>query len=114
MNAFDRLNKLAKWRSVFASWQLGTRSSADGESRAVRDHREVTILMRAENSALAGLLIRKGIFTQEEFEQQVGEEAEALDEAYESKFPGFTTSQDGVHMKLPEAGQTMTDMGFPP
>lgn len=46
------LNKLAKWRSVFAGWQLGTRLKEDPECQAVKDHREVTILLRAEVSAL--------------------------------------------------------------
>ena len=58
------MNRLAKWRSVFAGWQLGTRQIGDPESDAVRDHREVTLLLRAEQSALVLLLIEKGIFTE--------------------------------------------------
>lgn len=54
------LQKLCKWRSVFAGWQLGTRPDTDAECQAVRDHREVTMLMRAELSALTALLIEKG------------------------------------------------------
>src|SRR5205809_59165 len=45
---YAALNRLTKWRSVFAGWQLGTRPLGDPECDAVRDHREVTILMRAE------------------------------------------------------------------
>jgi hypothetical protein len=75
MSNLDVLNKLAKWRNVFAAWQLGTRTSADGECRAVKDHREVTILMRAEISALTGLLIKKSVITQPQFEAALVSEA---------------------------------------
>lgn len=113
MTTSDVLNKLGKWRNVFASWQLGTRSNTDGECRAVKDHREVTILMRAELSALTGLLIKKGIITQAQFEAALVSEAGQLDSDYEAKFPGFSTSLGGVHMQLPEAGNTMRQLGFP-
>jgi hypothetical protein len=114
MSTLDKLNKLCKWRSVFAGWQLGTRPESDGPTKAVRDHREVTMLLRAEVSALAGLLIKKGVFTPHEFEAQLGEEAAALDAMYERKFPGFSTSLNGVEMKLPEVKATMARLGFPP
>jgi hypothetical protein len=108
------LEKLAKWRKFFASWQLGTRLDSDGESRAVRDHREVTILLRAELSALTGLCIRKGVFTQREFQDALEAEAKMLDHIYEERFPGWRSTPDGLHMKLPEAQETMQKLGFPP
>ena len=114
MSSFGVLNKLAKWRNVFAAWQLGTRTDTDGECRAVKDHRELTILMRAELSALTGLLIKKGVITGPQFEAALTSEAGLLDHDYEGKFPGFSTGQDGVHMQLPEAAETMKRMGFPP
>ena len=40
---YEACNRLTKWRSVFAGWQLGTRAKGDPECDAVRDHREVTI-----------------------------------------------------------------------
>lgn len=113
VSSIDVLNKLAKWRNVFVSWQLGTRLDTDGECKAVKDHREVTILMRAEISALTGLLIKKGIITQPQFEAALVSEAGQLDHDYEGKFPGFSTSLDGVQMDLPEAAATMKRMGFP-
>lgn len=57
---FEAMNKLAKWRSIFAGWQLGTRAKGDPESDAVRDHREATILLRAEVNALTACLIEGG------------------------------------------------------
>lgn len=108
MNIYDEaIQRVAKWRAVFVSWQLGTRRKEDPEASALRDHREVTILLRVECNALANLLITKGICTQEEFTQAVAEEAEQLNLAYEQKFPGFTAQLDGIHIDLPEGMETM-------
>lgn len=101
------LNRVTKWRSVFAGWQLGTRSNEDAESQAVRDHREVTILLRIEVSALAQLLIKKGVFTHQEFHQQLIDEAEHLDMAYAAKFPGMESTEHGITMDLAQARETM-------
>lgn len=107
-------NKLAKWRSVFAGWQLGTRPSDDGETRAVRDHREVTMMLRAELNGITRVLLDKGIVTREELAEIWIEEYEYLDAQYEKTFPGFKSTQGGMEMKLPEAGETMKRLGFPP
>ena len=108
------LNKLCKWRSFFASWQLGTRSYQDGESKAVRNHRELSILLRTEVTALTDLMIRKGVFTAEEFTEAVIAEAKRLDHDYEESYPGWRSTEEGMSMHLPEAGETMEKMGFPP
>ena len=108
------LEKLAKWRKFFAGWQLGTRPMDDGEYRAVADQRELFILMRAELTAVTGLLIRKGVFTQKEFQVALEAEAWQLDRDYEKAYPGFRTSATGLHMKLPDALETMRRLGFPP
>lgn len=110
----DVLNKLCKWRRFFASWQLGTRLEGDGEFQAVVNHRELSILLRAELSALTAVLIAKGAFTQAEFQDAVEAEAKRLDHDYEEAYPGFRSTPDGMHMKLPEAAETMKKMGFPP
>lgn len=108
------VNKLAKWRSVFASWQLGTRLDTDGECRAVKDHREVTIMLRAEVSALTGLLEKKGVFTRVEFTQALLEEVEKLDADYEKRFPGMRATEMGIAYDVPEASETIRRFGFPP
>ena len=105
MNDLERrldaaINKVAKWRSIFASWQLGTRSNTDPECKAVKDHREATILLRAETSALVALLIEKGAFTLGEFQEQLVEEAAALDKLYEEKFPGMESTEHGMALNL--------------
>jgi hypothetical protein len=101
------LNRLTKWRSVFAGWQLGTRTDTDPECRAVRDHREITILMRAELSALVNLLAAKGVFTAAEYEAALMVEADALDKAYQAQFPGFRSSDSGMVINPALAKDTM-------
>ncbi len=103
------LNRLAKWRTVFAGWQLGTRAKGDPECDAVRDHREVTILMRAEMNTLVELLMEKKVFTHEEFQLSLGENADHMSAQYERQFPGFKAQDYGMEMKMPEAGETMKD-----
>jgi hypothetical protein len=102
----DWLQRVTKWRMVFAGWQLGTRAKGDPESDAVRDHRGLSILLRAEASALTGLLIKKGVFTAEEFDAQLQDEAEYLDKSYEGRFPGFKSADNGMVMAA-EAAATM-------
>lgn len=92
------LNILAKWRVLFTGWQLGTRAKGDPEGDAVRDHREATILLRAEVSALAGLLLRKGVFSDVEWDTALADEADLLNKDFERKFPGVTASEDGLSM----------------
>ena len=94
------LQRLCKWRAVFAGWQLGTRSADDPEVRAVRDHREVTILLRAEVSTLIGLLIEKGVFTAAEFTAALEREAEQLSADYSQRFRGMKATDDGIQMDI--------------
>ncbi len=100
------LNRLAKWRNVLAGWQLGTRLKGDPEGDAVRDHREGSLLLRAELSAITTLLIAKGVITHAEFECQLLEEAGHLNKMMEARFPGFTTSEAGVHIDPKVAVET--------
>ena len=99
--------KLAKWRGVFAGWQLGSRTSTDPECQAVRDHREVTMFLRCEVNGLTRILLEKGLISQEQLNRIMAEEAVALDAMYENKFPGIKTDLDGVNFELPLAAQTM-------
>lgn len=96
MSALDALNRVAKWRTLFAGWQLGTRPKGDPECDAVRDHREVTILLRVEGSALTGLLLRKGIITEPEWWAALEREANQLSADYADKFPGVTATDQGL------------------
>jgi hypothetical protein len=100
------LERLSKWRSLFAGWQLGTRAVGDPESDAVRDHREATIIQRAELSALTALLVKKGVFTAEEFSTTLAREADQLSQDYERRFPGVTATDIGLQIDH-RAAQTM-------
>lgn len=101
------LNRITKWRAHFAGWQLGTRPSTDPECRAVRDHREATIVLRAEVNALTGLMIEKGAFTSREFTERLIDEAEHLDRSYTSRWPGCEAHDDGMHYLIPECAKSM-------
>src|SRR5215471_121384 len=90
------LEKVAKWRSLFAGWQLGTRPDTDPECRAIRDHREISILLRVEVSAMLDILLKKGVITMQDWYDAIGNEAEQLDQDYASRFPGVTSSEDGL------------------
>jgi hypothetical protein len=90
------LNKLSKWRMVFAGWQLGTRAKTDPEAQAVRDMVERSLIMRAEVTAISRILWSKGLCTLIELHEVIAEEAEALDKMLEKKFPGFTSTQKGM------------------
>lgn len=108
MNSLNlALNKLTKWRTIFAGWQLGTRTKEDPECQAVRDHREVTILLRAEVNALTAALVESGALNIERFSEQLEVEAARLDADYESKFPGVRTTQEGCVI-TPEASEWMS------
>ena len=97
---FAALNRLCKWRTIFAGWQLGTRPKGDPESDAVRDHREVTILLRAEASALVGVLLRKGVITETEWTAALEREANDLSANYERRFPGVRATDDGLSLDV--------------
>ncbi len=92
------LNRLAKWRMLFAGWQLGTRTKSDPEAEAVRDHREATLLLRAEVTAISALLIANGVFTPEDLQGQVGREAEELMTLLERRFPGVVAHAGGLRI----------------
>lgn len=101
------LNILAKWRKLLAGWQLGTRPDTDPVAAAVRDHREATLLLRADVNALTHLLIRKGVIAEGEWLAALETEALQLSEDFARRFPGITAHEHGLQMKFPEAAETM-------
>lgn len=103
----DAVNKLAKWRAVFAGWQLGSRPLGDAESDAVRDHREATMLLRAEVTALMRALVEKGTITHADMQRLIAEEALHLDAMFERRFPGFKSTSNGMVMDVQVAAETM-------
>jgi hypothetical protein len=94
----DALNRLCKWRMILAGWQLGTRPKGDPECEAVRDQREVLLLLRVEVNALTQLLIDRGIFTPEEFRDHLEVEAGLLERQLEQQFPGAKATDYGIEL----------------
>lgn len=103
---YAALNKVAKWHAVFAGWQLGTRPKGDPECDAVRDHREVTILLRAEVTALTQLLMESGVFSVEDLHHAIIKECALLEQDYERRFPGVKATDIGMQFDA-RAGETM-------
>lgn len=114
MSSYEALNRLAKWRSWFAGWQLGTRPKDDPECAAVRDQRELLLIMRSELSALTALLVKKGVFTADEFDEALEKEAMQMDADLSVRFPGVTSTSVGLRMDPFLAGKTMKEMNFKP
>lgn len=91
-----KMNLLVKWRSILAGWQLGTRSIDDPENQAVRDQREMLLLIRVELNAVIGVLFRNGIITVPEFKAECMSEADSLMLSLEKRFPGAKAIEDGM------------------
>lgn len=102
----DWIQRLGRWRTVFAGWQLGTRSKDDPECQAVRDHRELTMMLRAEVNAMAMLLIENRIFSAKEWDKQVQKECQLLCEGYEKRFPGFKATDEGLEIDTEKSLKT--------
>lgn len=102
------LNRLCRWRTILAGWQLGTRPDTDPETQAVRDHREATLALRAEVSAVVNLLIMKGVCTQDEYMEQVAGEADYYNRQLEEKFPGAKASDSGMEIDVAQAREWMS------
>jgi hypothetical protein len=110
----DASQKLGKWRSWFAGWQLGTRSDRDAECAAVKDHREITIFLRAEVNALTKVLLDQKVMTLEFWTETLLKEVEDLDHGYSQRFPGVRSSLDGLVYDLAKVRETMQRMNFRP
>lgn len=100
------LQRLAKWRTLLTGWQLGTRPRGDPEGDAVRDHREATLVLRAEVTALTRLLIEAEVITLDQLTRVLDEEADHLSEALSRRFPGIRATDIGLTMDA-RAAQTM-------
>jgi len=92
------LERLCKWRVLLTGWQLGTRPEGDPECDAVRDHREATLILRVEMTALTRLLLDKGVVTVEEVQETVETEADLLCMALEVRFPGVKATDSGLEL----------------
>lgn len=108
------LNRLAKWRTFFTGWQLGTRPKGDPESDAVRDAVDARLILRVEVNAITALLIQKGVVTVEEYERAVETEAKAMCRMLEDRFPGVRATDEGIEIMVPEGAETIKRMNFKP
>lgn len=108
-----KLERLAKWRTVFTGWIIGTASKEMPGVRGVVDLMERTIILRAEISALTTMLRNKGVFTHAEFVTALEAEAAQLDSDFARLFPGYTATDHGINIDVKTARETNARLGFP-
>ena len=94
------LQRLGKWRAHFAGWVFGTRLKDDPQCEWARDTAEKLLLLRAEVSPLTRLLVDARVFDQEPFSIQLGQEAVALSNMIEERWPGITATDSGLNYDL--------------
>lgn len=72
---------------ITAGRMFGTIANTNGKYIAIMDLEERSIYCRAEVNALTALLIKKGLFSNEEFQTQLAEELNHLADLYQAKIP---------------------------
>lgn len=87
------LQRATRWRMLFAGRLFGTMPD-NPQASAAKDLFEKWIIMRAECSALAGLLIEKGLIEAMDFTNKIAHEAEMLDRMYEHMFDHSVRSEE--------------------
>lgn len=107
------LNKLAKWRTVFASRIMGTQTTEHVPTKALKEIVEGQLIMRAELNALLRHLTVNKMITNEQWLEAVKDEAITLDKLMEIRFPGITTSDQGVHFDPVMIREMGTMNGWP-
>jgi hypothetical protein len=90
------LNRLCKWRTVLTGRHVGTKPKTDPEVIAFRDLYDKLLILRAEHTALSGLLIAKGIITADQLASAVAAEADELERDYQKAFPGVRATDAGL------------------
>lgn len=112
--AYERATqRLCKWRAVFIGWMLGTVPDGTPGLKAHKDRVDAQIMARVEMNAITALLIRKGIFTVEEFMAQIVEECDHKEREYEATFPGYKATDIGISIEPAKAAETNKRLGFP-
>lgn len=108
------VQRLAKWRTVFVGWMIGTKGANEPGVKAYRDRADAVLMQRVEINALTALLVAKGIFTIDEFMAQIVTECEHKQRELEAMFPGYRATDNGISIDAAKAAETNRRMGFPP
>jgi len=98
---YTALSRLRQYGRVGIGRITGTCPSTNGQ--AVMSLEEARLFHRVELSAVASLLIQKGVFTSEEFTVQMIEEARHLDAGLAKDWPEITVAEDGRSFSIDTA-----------
>lgn len=110
----EAMNRLCKWRSILVGWMIGSKGGDEPGVQGFRDLVDRTMILRPEVTALTALLLKKGVFTQQEYEFQIVEECAHQQRLFEDLFKGMHAENFGVIIHDPEeAKKTMQRLGFP-
>lgn len=96
------VNRLHKWGFILVSRIRGTQPASDAVTKGIRNEINRSLMMRAEINAQTQLLIKKGVFTEKEFVEQLDLEAEILCEQYEEEFKGARATDIGITIYDPK------------
>lgn len=96
----NAMNRIAKWRNIYAGWQLGTRSDQDPEAQAVRDMFDKFIALRVEVNALLTLMTEKKVFSADEFGETLLMEIQLYDEMLMRRWPGAEATDAGMKFDI--------------
>lgn len=84
---------------------FGTTPNTDGRYLAIMDLEERAIFCRAEVNAITAILMKKGLFTKDEFDEQLVDELNYLAKLYADKFPEVEFTEIGITVKDVKAFQ---------
>lgn len=90
------MNRVVKWAGFFTRWQLSKYTKDDPQVRALEKINQARIVARIEMNAIVKLMLLKGVITQDEFYQQMIEEAADFDRGMMQEYRGFHVTDTGV------------------
>lgn len=101
------LNRVAKWRNILSGRIWGTQAKTP-EAKGRADLFEKLIILRAEVSAMNALLVKNGVYTIDQYMEQIIEECDHIDMTYAASFPGIRATEHGIEIyDVQKANETM-------
>ena len=89
------LSKLRQYARFSVGRITGTTTAESGAYKQLLTAEEARLFHRVDINALTGLLIKKGVFTEEEWTDALIEEAKLKDKELAEEWPDITVASDG-------------------
>lgn len=108
MTTLDDIHRLGMRLRQYARYSLGrilgTVPITSGRYKYHIDHQERSLFMRADLNALTGLLVKKGVFTEQEWNEAWTKEAEQYCEDLARQWPEIQVAHNGRSFQLDTVG----------